>query len=106
MTDILQPLSAVILVLSLLGGVLWYLRRRGMASFPSAGLPFGRTRQSNPANRWQLKIVDRIPLGAQHALHLVQVGDRLILVATSPGSCRKIDCVHEGTRHTGAGIGL
>ena len=79
----LQPILAVILVLSLLGGLLFFLRRRGIASFPA--FPAGA------ANVRQLKVVERVPLGAQHALHLVRVGDRLILVATAPGSCQVLD---------------
>jgi flagellar biogenesis protein FliO len=79
--DELQPIFAVVLVLSLLGGALMILRRRGIASFRA--LPAGNPRQ--------MKVVERVPLGAQHALHLVRVGDRLILVATAPGSCQFFD---------------
>ncbi len=79
MTDILQPVSAVLLVLGLLGGALLFLRSRGVASFRS------QTAQK------RMKIVERLPLGAQHALHLVQVGDRLLLVSTSPGTCQIVD---------------
>jgi len=92
----LQPIVAVILVLSLLGGLLFFLRRRGIATFPSlsAGAGFGR----QAASARQLKVVERVPLGAQHALHLVRVGERLILVATAPGSCQILDAaVREGT---------
>jgi flagellar biosynthetic protein FliO len=85
----LQPILAVILVLGLLGGVLFFLRRRGIASF--SAFP------ASPVKARQLKVVERVPLGAQHALHLVRVGDRLILVATAPGSCQVLDAaVREG----------
>lgn len=86
----LQPILAVILVLSLLGGALWFLRKRGMASFQNAALPFGR----HTANR-QLKVIERVSLGAQHALHLVRVGDRFVLVATAPGSCQMMESAHK-----------
>ncbi len=72
MTDILQPVLAVLLVLGLLGGALFLLRKRGVVSHGSG----------------QLKLIERIPLGAQHALHLVRVGERMVLVTTSPGSCQ------------------
>ena len=85
MTDILQPAAAVILVLGLLGALLYALRRRGMASF--SVLP---ARQGTPR---QMKVVERVPLGAQHALHLVRVGEKLILVATAPGSCQLLDTI-------------
>ena len=82
MSDILQPICAVGLVLGLLGGVLYFLRRRGIAS-PSFGMQERSTKQ--------LKVMERVPLGAQHALHLVRIGERLILVATAPGSCQILD---------------
>ena len=80
------------LVLALLGGVLYILRKRGVASFSEAGYPFGRSE-----NLRHLKVVEKIPLGGQHALHLVRVGDRLILVATAPGSCQMMDAALDGT---------
>jgi len=89
MTDILQPVSAVILVLGLLGSLLVALRRRGMASFSGfSGVAASTARQ--------MKLVEKIPLGAQHSLHLVRVGDRLILVATGPGSCQMMDAAEKG----------
>jgi flagellar biogenesis protein FliO len=93
--DDLQPILAVILVLSLLGGLLFFLRRRGIASFQ--GFPAGAGLGRQASNARQLKVVERVPLGAQHALHLVRVGDRLMLVATAPGSCQVLDAaVREG----------
>lgn len=65
----------VVAVLALLGGVLWLLRRRGMA-IPAAG------------GVRQMSVAERTPLGAQHALHLVRVKDKVILVATGPGCCQ------------------
>jgi flagellar biogenesis protein FliO len=93
--DDLQPILAVILVLSLLGGLLFFLRRRGIATF--SAFPAGAGLGKQTANARQLKVVERVPLSAQHALHLVRVGDRLILVATAPGSCQVLDpAVREG----------
>ncbi len=84
--DELQPILAVILVLSLLGVALVLLRRRGIASFRA--LP--------AVNQRQMKVVERVPLGAQHALHLVRVGDRLILVATAPEVVSGARCGNTG----------
>jgi len=86
MTDILPPMLAVVLVLGLLGGALYFLRSRGIASFQTPPSPFGRQGSAR-----QMKVVERIPLGGQHALHLVRVGDRLMLIATGPGSCQIVD---------------
>lgn len=89
MTDNVQPILAVVFVLALLGGVLYFLRQRGVASF--ASFPGAGTFARQPATVRQLKVVERVPLGPHHALHLVRVGERLILVATAPGSCQLLD---------------
>ena len=86
MTDNLQPILAVIAVLALLGGVLLFLRRRGIASFNGIAALRGPV----PVPR-QLRVMERLPLGPQHALHLVRMGDRTVLVATAPGSCQIIE---------------
>jgi flagellar biosynthetic protein FliO len=85
MTDLLQPLGAVVLVLGLLGATLYFLRRHGVASFSGGG---GFRPQSKEKH---MKVLERMALGPQHALHLVRVGDRTLLISTAPGSCRLID---------------
>jgi flagellar biogenesis protein FliO len=34
----------------------------------------------------QMEAIERVPLSAQHALHLVRVKEKLMLVVTGPGS--------------------
>ncbi len=87
MTDLVQPLGAVVLVLGLLGATLYFLRRNGVASFSGGG---GFRPQSKERH---MKVLERMALGPQHALHLVRVGDRTILISTAPGSCQLIDSV-------------
>jgi flagellar biosynthetic protein FliO len=77
--DFIQSLPAVLLVFVLLGGALWLLRRRGGASFHLPSIAKAQTRQ--------MHVVERVALNAQHALHLVRVGDRTLVVATSPSTC-------------------
>jgi flagellar biogenesis protein FliO len=77
--DAVQPLAAVVLVMALLGGVLVMLKRRGVVSFDSR------------AGARRMVVVERVALGPQHALHLVRTGGRLLLVATSPGSCQLLE---------------
>ncbi|HUI54268.1 MAG TPA: flagellar biosynthetic protein FliO [Bryobacteraceae bacterium] len=72
--------AAVAVVLALLAGTLWWLRRRGFAGVLHAG----RIRRRN------LECLERLPLGAQHALHLVRFGDTALLVASYPGGCRLV----------------
>ena len=73
----LEQLLAVFLVLALLLAALWLLRRKGLASIPMA--------LARPAaGKRQMQVVERIPLTAQHSVHLVSVGGRMIVVGVSP----------------------
>ena len=58
-----------------LAALLWWLQRRGMTRFTQAG----------KARRMQ--VVERLPLTAQHSLHLVRIEDKLLIVASAPGGC-------------------
>jgi flagellar biosynthetic protein FliO len=80
--DAIQPIAAVVLVLTLLGGALFFLKKRGAASFhlPGSGSRRGGSRR--------MEVIERVALGPQHALHMVRVGDRTVVVATAPSSCR------------------
>jgi flagellar biosynthetic protein FliO len=75
--EAIGQLAAVAGVLGLLGGTLWWLRRRGIAGVRAVRRPAGR----------QLQCLERLPLGPQHTLHLVRLGDTALLVASSPGGC-------------------
>ena len=81
--EAIQQVVAVLFVLGLLGGTLYWLRAKGAASF--AGKGFGR-----PANR-RMQSIERLPLTAQHSLHLVSVAGRTLLIAVSPGGCSLLD---------------
>jgi flagellar biosynthetic protein FliO len=74
-----EQIGMVLLVFALLGGLLWLSKKRGLASFP-----MGVRRGSNGR---RLEVLERVPLTAQHALHLVRVADRTVLIATAPSSC-------------------
>jgi flagellar biogenesis protein FliO len=78
--DLIQPFCAVLLVLGLLGGTLLFLKNKGAASFH---LP----RRASAGPR-RMEVVERVALGPQHALHLVRVGNRSVVVATGPSSCQ------------------
>jgi len=72
-----QQAASVAAVLGLLGATLWWLRRRGFA-----GVALGR----KPVAR-RLEALERLPLGPQHTLHLVRLGETALLVASSPSGC-------------------
>jgi len=78
--EVIQPFAAIVLVMSLLGGALLLLKRRGGATirFPAAG-------------PHRLEVIERVSLGPQHALHLVRTGDRVVLIATAPNSCQLLE---------------
>ncbi len=79
--DSLYPILAAVFVLALLGGALWLLRGRG----PAWGISLqtaGRARQ--------MAVEERVALGPAHALHLVRVGSRSVVIATSPGGCQAV----------------
>jgi len=68
---------AVAAVLALLAGGLWWLRRRGLAAVTLPRRNGGRL----------LRMVERLPLGPQHTLHVVRLGDRVLVVGCAPGGC-------------------
>ena len=84
MEEIRQAL-AVLTVLGVLGGALWWLRRKGLAQFAVRTRSGGRIRS--------MRVLERLALTPQHSLHLVLVGERTILVAASPGGCTLLDSV-------------
>jgi len=75
----MQQALSVLLVLALLGGVLWWLRRKGVAQFALKSAVAGK--------RKSIQVVDRLALTPQHSLHLVKLEDRTMLIAASPGGC-------------------
>jgi flagellar biogenesis protein FliO len=75
------PLASILVVLGLLAGVLWWLRRLGIA-VPGAGLARGRGAR--------LESLGKLTLGPQHNLHLVRVDGSVVLVACSPAGCALI----------------
>jgi flagellar biosynthetic protein FliO len=82
--ETIQQMLAMCLVLVLLGGALWWLRRRGLAQFSHPG--FGKSER-------KMRVVEKLPLSPGHSLHLVRVGDRMLLVASSPGGCALLEAL-------------
>lgn len=62
------------MVLALLGAVVWLLRRKNLIVL-------------RPAGPRRLVVVERVALGPQHSLALVQVNGAMLLVGTGPGVC-------------------
>lgn len=78
----LQQLLAVLAVFGLLGGSLWWLKGRGMAQIK------GISRRSGTQ---LLQRAERLTLTPNTALHLIRMGDRAILIASSPAGCQVVE---------------
>ncbi len=84
----LQQTLAVFLVVGLLLAALWLLQRKGLATLNLIAGSKGLGRSGRERRR--LRVVERVVLTPQHALHLVALDDRFILFATSPRGCRTV----------------
>lgn len=84
--EILQQLLAVALVLGLLCGSVWLLKRKGWARISAVG-----SRGKREDGRPRLQVIDRLVLTPNHSLHLVRLEDRTLLVALSPNGCNLLE---------------
>jgi len=73
--ELMDPMPALVAVVSVVGATLWWLRRKGTLRV--------RARTGGHNSR-HLQKLERLVLGPHHALHLVRLDDRTILVAQSP----------------------
>ena len=81
--EVFQQFLIVLIVLGLLCGALWALKRKGWAS---TGL---RRKREEGAPR--LEVIDRLPLTQHHSLHLVRLADRTLLIGLSPSGCNLLE---------------
>jgi flagellar biosynthetic protein FliO len=89
--EVIQQMAAVAVVLLLLGATLWVLRRRGFAGMALVRKPAGR----------RMECLERLPLGPQHTLHLVRVGETELLLALSPSGCALVESFARPTAEAG-----
>lgn len=78
----MDPAPALLAVAAVFGLALWWLRRKGALGLRRA--TFRRTSR-------RLETIERLALAPQHALYLVRVDDRAIVVAQSPGGLHLLD---------------
>ncbi len=81
--EIFQQVASVFLVLALVAGTVLFLTKRGAGHLR---WPV-RARRSKVA----LEAVERLPLSAQHSLHLVRLADRALLLAAHGNGCTLIE---------------
>jgi len=94
--DLLQPILAIGLVLGLLAAALLLLKNRGAATFNLPGQISGRftgaiTGRLSGSTQRKIEVLERVALGPQHSIHLVRVGERQVLIGTSPSSCQVLE---------------
>ena len=89
--EVIGQMAAVAGVLLLLVATSWWLRRRGFAGVLPARRSAGR----------QLECLERLPLGPQHTLHLVRVGETELLLALSPSGCALVESFARPTTEAG-----
>jgi len=87
MEDMYRQFLGVLLVLAILVTALYLLKQRGIVRFTGARVTGGADRV--------VKVIERVPLTAQHTVHLVQIGQRRVLISSSPGSCQLITEISE-----------
>jgi len=81
--EVFQQFLVVLIVLGLLCGALWALKRKGWAR---TGL-----RRKREEGTPRLEVIDRLPLTQHHSLHLVRLADRTLLIGLSPNGCNLLE---------------
>ena len=81
--EMVNQILSVLLVLGLLGATLWWLKKKNLVRLGVRG------RRKRDGAR--LEAIERLPLSAQHALHLVRVADRAVLVAVHSAGCTMLE---------------
>ena len=78
--ELTEQIAMVLAVFALLGALVWFTKRRGLASFAPRR---GKIRN--------LELLERVQLTPHHALHMVRVSDKIVLIATAPSACMLLD---------------
>jgi len=79
----IQQLLAVFIVMALLLASLHWLRRRGFANLRTGLVLRGSARR--------LELLEKLPLTAQHSLHVVRMDGRALLIGVSPSGCALLE---------------
>jgi len=80
--ELIEQIGMVLLVLSLLGGLVWFAKTRGLGSIRIA---------PRSGNRRRMEVLERVSLGTHHALLLVRVADKVVLIGTAPSACTLLE---------------
>jgi len=78
--ELTEQITMVLVVFALLGALVWFTKRRGLASLAPRR---GKVRN--------LELLERVQLSPHHAIHMVRVSDKVVLIATAPSACVLLD---------------
>jgi len=78
--ELTEQIAMVLAVFALLGALVWFTKRRGVSSFAPRR---GKIRN--------LELLERVQLTPHHALHMVRVSDKVVLIGTAPSTCMLLD---------------
>ena len=81
--ELTEQITMVLVVFAVLGGLLWFLKKRGLAALNLGSRRNGNTRR--------IEVLERVPLTPQHAVHLVRVSGQVLLIGTAPSGCTLLD---------------
>jgi hypothetical protein len=103
--SIVRQVCAIVLVFGLLGVTFWKLRRGGS---PTAFL--ARWASNSPLRKTvrrgrAFELVERCALTPQHALHLIRIQGREIVIATHPQGCTVLENAASGLGDAATGAG-
>jgi len=87
--EMFEQLLMVAMVLAVLCGGLWLLKRKGWA-YTALRTPRG---DGQP----RLEVLDRLALSPHHSLHLVRMADRTLLIGLSPNGCNLLESAPAST---------
>ena len=87
--EIARQMISLVLVFSLLAAALWVLRRGGAATFRARWW-------RRPRRDKTIEPMERLALTPQHALHLVRIDGRVLVVATYPQGCALLTETRQG----------
>ena len=81
--ELIPQFFAILLVLALLGAVMWLLRRKNLLQFSLSG--------KAAAGLQHLQTVERLHLTPQHAVFLLRLGDRAVLMSSHAAGCTLLE---------------
>ena len=92
-SSLLHQMLAMVVVIALLGGVSWYVMKRGLPKLKGVGSR-------------RVQVEETTYLASRHSLHLVRVGSRRLLVASGREGVRSLGDVSDAFQTDGADEGF